>query len=83
MNIGAAQVAIRTYRNAPVKVGTRKAMQQQRKHNTMLPRLSFGAISAEVDKHQSDHTSTPEILEELARAHAAVATSVPDPGRLG
>jgi hypothetical protein len=43
----------------------------------------FGAISAKVDKHQSDHTSTPEILEELARAYAAVATSVPDPGRLG
>jgi hypothetical protein len=43
----------------------------------------FAAIIAEVDKHQADHTLTPEILEELARAYAAVATSVPDPGRLG
>jgi hypothetical protein len=44
----------------------------------------FGAIIAVLDKHEAEHTLTPEILEELARAHAAVAApGVPDHPRLG
>jgi hypothetical protein len=44
----------------------------------------FGAIIAVLDKHEADHTLTPEILEELARAYGAVAASgVPDQPRLG
>jgi hypothetical protein len=44
----------------------------------------FGAIIAVLDKHEAEHTLTPEILEELARTHAAVAApGVPDHPRLG
>jgi hypothetical protein len=43
----------------------------------------FGAIIAALDKHEAEHTLTPEILEELSRAYAAVATSVPDQARVG
>jgi uncharacterized protein YejL (UPF0352 family) len=44
----------------------------------------FGAIIAVLDKHEADHTLTPEILETLAHAYAAAVTGgVPDPPRLG
>jgi hypothetical protein len=44
----------------------------------------FGAIIAVLDKHEADHTLTPEILETLARAYAAaVASGVPDHPRVG
>jgi uncharacterized protein YejL (UPF0352 family) len=43
----------------------------------------FGAIIAVLDKHEAEHTLTSEVLEELARAYAAVATDVPDQSKLG
>jgi enoyl-CoA hydratase/carnithine racemase len=43
----------------------------------------FGAIIAVLDRHEAEHTLTSEVLEELARAYAAVATDVPDQPRLG
>ena len=43
----------------------------------------FGAIIAVLDRHEAEHTLTAEILEELARAYAAVTTDVPDQPRLG
>jgi hypothetical protein len=43
----------------------------------------FGAIIAVLDKHEHQHTLTPEILEQLAGAYAAVASNVPEPARLG
>ena len=43
----------------------------------------FGAIIAVLDKHEAEHTLTPEILETLAHAAAAVTGGVPDQPRLG
>lgn len=43
----------------------------------------YGAIIAELDKHGADRTLTPEIVEVLARAYAAVSVNVPEQGRLG
>jgi hypothetical protein len=44
----------------------------------------FGAIIAVLDKHEAEHTLTPEILETLAQAYAATVTGgVPDQPRLG
>lgn len=43
----------------------------------------FGAIIAVLDKHEHEHTLNEEILEQLARAYAAVSTSVPEQGQLG
>jgi uncharacterized protein YejL (UPF0352 family) len=43
----------------------------------------FGAIIAVLDKHEAEHSLTREILEELSRAYAAVATNVPDQARVG
>jgi predicted glycoside hydrolase/deacetylase ChbG (UPF0249 family) len=43
----------------------------------------FGHIIALLDQHEHDHTLTPEIVEELARAYAAVATNVPEQPKLG
>jgi hypothetical protein len=43
----------------------------------------FGAIIAVLDKHEHEHTLTGEVLEQLARAYAAVSTNVPEQGRLG
>ena len=43
----------------------------------------FGAIIAMLDKHEHDHTLTEAIVEELARAYAAVSTNVPDQAHLG
>ena len=44
----------------------------------------FGAIIAVLDNHEAEHTLTPEILETLAQAYAAVVTGgVPDQPRLG
>ncbi len=43
----------------------------------------FRAIVETLDKNRKDGTLTAEILEELARAYAAVSTSVPEQGRLG
>jgi 5'-deoxynucleotidase YfbR-like HD superfamily hydrolase len=43
----------------------------------------FGHIIALLDKHEAEHTLTSEIVEELARAYASVATSVPEQPKLG
>jgi uncharacterized protein YejL (UPF0352 family) len=44
----------------------------------------FGAIIAVLDKHEAEHTLTPEILETLARPYSeAVTGGVPDQPRLG
>jgi hypothetical protein len=43
----------------------------------------FGHIIGLLDKHEAEHTLTSEIVEELARAYASVATNVPDQPRLG
>ncbi len=43
----------------------------------------FRAIIETLDKNRREGTLTAEILEELARAYASVATNVPEPGRLG
>jgi hypothetical protein len=44
----------------------------------------FGAIIAVLDKHEAEHTLTPEILETLAQAYAAAVTGgVPDQPRIG
>ena len=43
----------------------------------------FGAIVAILDKHAAAHTLTEQVVEELARAYAAVAINVPDQGPSG
>ncbi|BBX65749.1 hypothetical protein MSAS_49230 [Mycobacterium saskatchewanense] len=43
----------------------------------------FRAIIETLDKSRKDGTLTAAVLEELSRAYASVATSVPEPGRLG
>ncbi|MFZ1178419.1 MAG: hypothetical protein WAO15_19580 [Mycobacterium sp.] len=43
----------------------------------------FRAIIETLDKNRDERTLTAEVLEELARAYASVATSVPEQGRLG
>ena len=43
----------------------------------------FGHIIALLDKHEHEQTLTSEIVEELARAYAAVSTSVPEQPRQG
>ena len=43
----------------------------------------FGHIIALLDKHEAEHTLTSEIVEELARAYAEVATDVPEQPKLG
>lgn len=43
----------------------------------------FRAIIETLDKSHNEGTLTAAILEELARAYASVAASVPDQGRLG
>ncbi|BCO35450.1 hypothetical protein BMW24_003000 [Mycobacterium heckeshornense] len=43
----------------------------------------FGAIIALLDKHEHAHTLTEAVVEELARAYAAVSTNVPEQERLG
>ena len=40
----------------------------------------FRAIIETLDKNRKEGTLTAAILEELARAYAAVSTSVPEPG---
>jgi hypothetical protein len=66
------------------KVGKEKAMATAKEAQHDAAESLFGAIIAVLDNHESEHTLTPEILEELARAYAAVAASgVPDHPRLG
>ncbi len=43
----------------------------------------FRAIIETLDKNRDERTLTAQTLEELARAYAAVASAVPDQGRLG
>ncbi len=43
----------------------------------------FRAIIETLDKNRDEGTLTAEVLEELARAYASVATDVPEQGRLG
>jgi hypothetical protein len=54
----------------------------EKKHDAAEP--LFGHVIAQLDKHAAEHTLTPEILEKLARAYAAVAApGVPDHPRQG
>ena len=67
-----------------LKVGPSEPWQQQRKRSTTLPNLYSGPSSRVLDKHEGEHTLTPEILETLAQAYAAAVTGgVPDQPRLG
>ena len=43
----------------------------------------FRAIIETLDRHRNERTLTGGVLEELARAYAAVATNVPEQGALG
>ena len=43
----------------------------------------FRAIIETLDKHRKDRTLTEGVLDDLARAYAAVSTNVPEQGRLG
>jgi hypothetical protein len=43
----------------------------------------FRAIIETLDKHRKEGTLTEGVLEELARAYAAVSTNVPEKGRQG
>lgn len=43
----------------------------------------FRAIIETLDKNRDERTLTAQTLEELARAYAAVASNVPEQGRLG
>lgn len=43
----------------------------------------FRAIIETLDKNRNEGTLTAQVLEELARAYASLATNVPERGRLG
>lgn len=43
----------------------------------------FRAIVETLDRHRSVGTLDEGVLDVLARAYAALSTSVPEPGRLG
>lgn len=43
----------------------------------------FRAIIETLDKNRNEGTLTAQVLEELARAYASLATNVPEQGRLG
>ncbi|MGB8391357.1 hypothetical protein [Mycobacterium sp.] len=43
----------------------------------------FRAIIETLDRHRNERTLTEGVLEDLATAYAAVATSVPEPGARG
>ncbi|HYB83250.1 MAG TPA: hypothetical protein VED43_16790 [Mycobacterium sp.] len=43
----------------------------------------FRAIIETLDRHRNERSLTEGVLEELARAYAAVATNVPEQGALG
>jgi hypothetical protein len=43
----------------------------------------FRAIIETLDKHRNDRTLTPQVLDDLSRAYAAVSTNVPDQGARG
>jgi uncharacterized protein YejL (UPF0352 family) len=64
-------------------VGTGRATATAKEAQHDAAESLFGAIIAVLDKHEAEHTLTPEVLEELARAYAAVASNVPDQPRLG
>jgi uncharacterized protein YejL (UPF0352 family) len=66
------------------KLVKEKAMATAKEAHHDAAESLFGAIIAVLDKHEAEHTLTPDVLEELARAYAAVAASgVPDHPRLG
>jgi hypothetical protein len=61
-----------------------KAMATAKEAQHDVAESLFGAIIAVLDKHEAEHTLTPEILETLAQAYAATVTGgVPDQTRLG
>lgn len=62
--------------------GTRRTMTAKQSQHDAAESL-FGAIIAILDKHTAAHTLTEQVVEELARAYAAVSTNVPEPGPLG
>ena len=64
------------------KGGTEKAMAAKQSQHEAADSL-FRAIIETLDKNRKEGTLTAAILEELARAYAAVSTSVPEPGRMG
>jgi hypothetical protein len=43
----------------------------------------FRAIIETLDKHRNERTLTEGVLDDLARAYAAISTNVPEPGHLG
>jgi hypothetical protein len=66
------------------KLVKKKAMATAKEAQHGAAESLFGTIIAVLDKHEAEHTLTPEIVEELARAHAAVAApGVADHPRLG
>ena len=66
------------------KVGKKEGHGDSKGSAARRVRVSIWAIIAVLDKHEAEHTLTPEILEELAREYAAVAApGVADHPRLG
>jgi hypothetical protein len=43
----------------------------------------FRAVIETLDKHRNERTLTEGVLDDLARAYAAISTNVPEPGPLG
>jgi hypothetical protein len=43
----------------------------------------FRAIVETLDRHRNEHTLTETVLDDLARAYAAISTNVPEQGRMG
>jgi hypothetical protein len=43
----------------------------------------FRAIVETLDRHRNEHTLTATVLDDLARAYAAISTNVPEQGRMG
>jgi hypothetical protein len=43
----------------------------------------FRAIIETLDRHRNAGTLTETVLDELARAYAAISTNVPEQGRMG
>ena len=64
------------------RVVSRKTMAAKQTQHDAADAL-FGALIETLDRHRNERTLTAEVLEELARAYAAVATNVPEQGRQG
>lgn len=62
------------------RVVTRKTMATKQTQHDAADAL-FRALIETLDRHRNERTLTGEVLEELARTYAAVATNVPEQGR--